>query len=292
MTGVTGFVGQLLLKRMDQQKVSSKIFCLTRKSIAPNRFQEFNLSLEGIVGDCSKKNTWSKFLEIVHPDIIIHIASIRHVPYILESLSGINKQPRLIVIGTTGVYSKYNQYSVEYRLIENQLRGYLKSYCLLRPTMIYGSHLDKNLHKLICFCDRYRFFPIFGSGQNLLQPVHADDLAQAILSVFFEPNIEGAYDLSGGSVVTFNELIKLVEKLLGKPVCTLRLPYHFGLCSATLLEKALGKRSPISHEQILRLQEDKAYSHAPAARYFGYAPRSLEVGLAQEIRILRSQGLI
>ncbi|MEC4869105.1 MAG: hypothetical protein SAJ11_23770, partial [Jaaginema sp. PMC 1078.18] len=179
-----------------------------------------------------------------------------------------------------------------YKHIENQLKQYSGSLCLLRPTMIYGSHLDKNLHKLIKFCDRYQFFPVFGSGQSLLQPVHADDLAQAIMSVFLNPKIEGAYDLSGGTVITFLELLALVEKLLGKTVHPLRVPYNLGLWSATLSEKILGTRSPVRREQILRLQEDKAYSHEVARRDFGYNPRSLEVGLTQEIEILRSEGII
>jgi nucleoside-diphosphate-sugar epimerase len=190
------------------------------------------------------------------------------------------------------VYSKYNEYSAEYKKAESYLQQYAGSYGLLRPTMIYGSPQDKNLHKLIKFCHRYGFFPIFGSGDNLLQPVHADDIAQMLLKVWECPNIKGAYDLSGGSIVSFRQLILLVEKLLGKSVRPLSFPLKFGIWSATLLENTLGKKSPVRREQILRLQEDKAYSHEEAKRDLGFTPRTLEVGLQQEIELMRSQGII
>jgi len=134
-------------------------------------------------------------------------------------------------------------------------------------------------HATIEFGSRYGFFTVFGSGDNLLQPVHADDLAQGILTALQRPHVQGAYDLSGASVVTFGELLTLVEKLLGKPVRQISLPLKLGIWSATILENILKKRSPIRREQILRLQEDKAYPHDAAQRDLDFFPRSLEVDL-------------
>lgn len=300
ITGGTGFTGELFLKRLLENEVHSNIFCLTRQGSFIQQAQEEKNSSFGklskkvqyIYGDSSLLQTWKSLLDALNPEVIIHIASIRHTPKILKLLNEKTYQPRLIVVGTTGVYSQYNHYSEHYRSIEKALEAYSGSYCLLRPTMIYGSHRDKNLHKLIRFCDRYGFFPVFGSGQCLLQPVHADDLAQALLSVFLNPKVEGAYNLSGGTVVTFLELLSLVEKLLGRPVRPLNIPYQLGVWSVTLSETLLGTHTPVRREQILRLQEDKAYSHEAASRTFSYAPRSLEAGLRQEIEILKAEGIL
>lgn len=291
-TGVTCLPGSLLLQKFSTASPGSEVLCLVRPTSDYRHIHESSLNINYLAGDSSDTSTWTRALLDYTPKTIVHIASIRHIPAILESISTSQQTPRLIIVGTTGVYSRYNEFSKIYKRIVAHLSEYRGSYCLLQPTMIYGSHRDKNLHKLIRFCDRYSFFPVFGSGKNLLQPVHADDLAQAILSVFLNPDIKGAYDLSGGTVVTFNELIELVSKLLGKPVRPLRLPYTAGLWSATLSEKILGQRSPVRREQILRLQEDKAYSHEAATQDFGYQPRSLEVGLRQEIEILRAERII
>lgn len=297
VTGASGFTGQLLLQNLAHQGVSPVITCLVRASNlrASNHVEvvkKQNLNIQLLYGDSSLLETWNSIQTEINPDTIVHIASIRHVPVILESLSKTPQKPRLIVVGTTGVYSEYNQYSATYKDIERELKQYTGSSCLLRPTMIYGSHRDKNLHKLIRFCNRYRLFPVFGPGETLLQPVHADDLAQALVSVLQNPKIQGAYNLSGGSVVTFRQLLTLVGQLLDQPVRQVSLPLPLGLGLAALLEAMLGRRSPVRREQILRLQEDKAFSHNAATQDFGYSPRTLEIGLAQEIEIMRQQGII
>ncbi len=292
ITGATGLTGSLLLSHLAKVSSQAEVICLVRPTSDRRFIENLNLNLSYFTGDSSTEQTWEQLLSQFAPATIVHIAQIRQIPAILSSLRKAGQNPRLIVIGTTGVYSKYNEYSKEYKVAEEQLAQYRGSYCLLRPTMIYGSPRDKNLHKLIKFCDHYSFFPVFGPGKNLLQPVHAEDLAQALLSVIQNPDIQGAYDLSGGSVVTFRELLALVGKLLGKPVRQISLPLNLGVWSATILESVLGKRSPVRREQILRLQEDKAYPHDAAQRDFDFSSRTLEVGLQQEVELMRSQGMI
>ncbi|MGL4502868.1 MAG: NAD-dependent epimerase/dehydratase family protein, partial [Planktothrix sp.] len=205
ITGATGFTGTLFMKHLANLQPNSSVNCLIRHTSNYDNINSTNLNINYIKGDSSNPKNWEEIFEKYTFSTIIQIVSIRHIPVILESLNKIGQSPRLIVIGTTGVYSKYNHYSGIYKDIENQLKQYQGSYCLLRPTMIYGSHRDKNLHKLIKFCDRYGFFPVFGAGDNLVQPVHAEDLAQALLTALQRPHIQGAYDLSGGTVVTFRE---------------------------------------------------------------------------------------
>ncbi|MEL6402023.1 MAG: NAD-dependent epimerase/dehydratase family protein [Cyanobacteria bacterium J06626_4] len=292
MTGATGLMGQMLVKKLRQSAPDTALTCITRSPTQHSVLQAVNPNLTFISGDTALLETWQYIFGQHAPDTLIHLVQLRQISTILTALEQVHSLPRLIVIGTTGVYSRYNVYSQEYKKAEVALSQYRGSSCLLRPTMIYGSHRDKNLHKLIKFCDRYGFFPVFGSGKCLLQPVHADDLARALLAVFLNPEIQGTYDLSGGTVVSFLELLALVEKLLGKSVRLLKIPYGLGVWSATIAERLLGTRSPIRKEQILRLQEDKAYSHAAATADFGYAPRSLEDGLTQEIALLRAEGIL
>jgi nucleoside-diphosphate-sugar epimerase len=292
LTGATGLMGQLLVQALGYEVPEQEIVCMTRSADHHGQLQALHPQLTFVMGDTAIARSWDAALAQYQPETIIHLVQLRQVPTLLASLQRAQLTPRLIIIGTTGVYSRYNQYSQEYREAEAVLQQYDGAYCLFRPTMIYGSPRDKNLHKLIRFCDRYGGFPVFGSGQSLLQPVHAGDLAQALLTAYLNPSITGAYDLSGGSVVSFLELLALVEKLLGKPIRPLKIPYNLGVWSATLLESVLGRRSPVRREQILRLQEDKAYSHDAATAAFGYQPRSLEAGLTEEVELLRASGLI
>ncbi len=292
MTGATGLQGVFFLEQLAKIAPQKKIYCLIQPTSNCSQIDNLNLNLNYIIGDSSTSNTWNNILENYTPQTIIHIASIRHIPEILQSLAKVKQNPRLIVIGTTGVYSQYNQYSSIYKSIESQLSNYGGEYCLLRPTMIYGSHRDKNLHKLIKFCDKYGFFFVFGDGKSLLQPVHAEDLAQVILTCLQKLNINGCYNISGESVVNFLELLEIVEKILEKPIYKLKIPLRLGVYSATILETILGKRSPVRKEQILRLREDKAYPHDSAQTDLDFYPRSLETGVDQEIEILKQEKII
>ncbi|MFM7449786.1 MAG: NAD-dependent epimerase/dehydratase family protein [Leptolyngbyaceae cyanobacterium] len=292
ITGATGLTGEYLFSLLASASVTDAITCLTRPTSNLSALRELNLAIKYIEGDSSSFESWHSILASYTPETIIHIASIRHLSVLLPSLQQAQQTPRLIVVGTTGVYSQYNQYSSVYQTLEQRLATYEGSYCLLRPTMIYGSHRDKNLHKLIRFCHRYGFFPMFGTGECLLQPIHAEDLATALFAVWQDPAIQGTYDLSGGSVVSFKQLLKLVERLINKPIRVLQLPLNIGIWLASLSEALLQTRSPIRQEQILRLQEDKAYSHDRAAQDFNFYPRPLEVGLSQEVTLLKQQGML
>lgn len=292
ITGATGLTGTLFLKRLAEIKPNAEVSCLVRETSDRHKIDHLNLKISYYIGNSKTAETWDQIFTQSNFEIIIHIVQLNQVPILLNSLKKAQQTPHLIIIGTTGIYSKYNRYSQEYKDAEKELLTYSGTYCLLRPTMIYGSPQDQNLHKLIKFCDRYKFFPIFGSGNTLLQPIHADDIAQTLVKAWQFPNIQGAYDLSGASIVNFRELLTIVSKLLAKPVYHLYFPLNIGITIATLLENILGDKSPVRREQILRLQEDKTYSHESAKNDLDFSPRTLEVGLQQEIELMRNQGII
>lgn len=285
-------MGTLFLEKLARTSPSTEISCLTRPTSNRAKLDQLNLSIQYLSGDSSKADTWERIFSKQDFGTIFHLVQLRQVPTLLNSLKQVGQTPRLVIIGTTGVYSKYNQYSAEYVTAETQLRDYPGHYCLLRPTMIYGSHRDKNIHKLIRFCHKYGFFPVFGSGENLLQPVHADDLAKTLLYLWKNPCITGTYDLSGKSIVSLQELLEIVSDVLNKPIRQLSLSLNFGVMLASLLENTLKSKSPIKVEQILRLQEDKAFPHKAAQKDLAFYPRTLEDGLREEVELLRTKKLI
>jgi hypothetical protein len=96
----------------------------------------------------------------------------------------------------------------------------------------------------------------------------------------------------GPMQLVFSHYLDSVAKVLGKLVTKISLPLNLGIWSATLAETLLERRSLVRREQILRLQENKAFSHAPATRDFDFSPRSLEEGLHQEVELMRQVGML
>jgi hypothetical protein len=54
--------------------------------------------------------------------------------------------------------------------------------------------------------------------------------------------------------------------------------------AAKLYNFLFRSRAIISVEQVLRMREDKAFSHESAAKDFGYGPLSFQEGIREEVQ--------
>ena len=154
--------------------------------------------------------------------------------------------------------------------------------------MIYGTPGDRNMIRLVRWLDRIPVLPVFGNGRSLQQPVHVSDVAWAVVEASMTPAAVGrSFNLSGATAVTYREVIQLTSLALGKRVHRLHLPS--GLIVACLqIVESLNIALPIKAEQILRLNENKAFSHEEASSVFGYDPMSFAQGIFSEVKLFRS----
>lgn len=283
VTGLTGNTGHAFLKHCPHKSIVT----VSRKR------QNFSSNIICEQGDLADEVFVESLFQRYEFSEIIHIANIRYTE-LLVSLAEKYHVPRIIAVHTTGIYSRYRTCNALYQEIEQRLYNQpLKhtSYVILRPTMIYGNERDHNMQKLIRFLNQSPVFPLFGDGQSLMQPVHVDDLAHAIYTIHQRPDIQNDhFDLSGGSILTYEAVVRFITQELHRRVQIVRMPFHAALSLIQLYN--LIPKPMIKTEQVLRLQEHKAYSHAKAARKFNYAPRSLEEGLREEVKILKQKGII
>lgn len=77
---------------------------------------------------------------------------------------------------------------------------------ILRPTMIYGYPGDRNLERLLGFVKRSPFIPIPAGGENLVQPVHRDDLVRGMFQAMTS-EVTGIFFASGPVSLPFKSLI-------------------------------------------------------------------------------------
>jgi nucleoside-diphosphate-sugar epimerase len=175
--------------------------------------------------------------------------------------------------------------------MEALLQGSELYWTVVRPSMIYGSELDHNMHKLLRFLDRWPAFPMFGSGA-LWQPVYYEDLAHGLFAILDRKEAAGqVYDLPGAQVLSYVELVRVAARALGREVHLVRVPtgpVRRVLEVAEMLRIPL----PIKSEQVLRLSEDKAYPYEKAKKELDYAPRTFEEGIALEAKRLREIGMV
>ena len=135
---------------------------------------------------------------------VLHIADIDFSEAIVKigTESGVEW---FICVHTTERYSKFSSTSAEFIKIEDGLLNKFSNLTILRPTMIYGSSSDRNMWKLLNYINSHKIFPVFGSGKNLMQPVHAKDLGDAYALVLNNKKITFGkqYNLSGKNEITY-----------------------------------------------------------------------------------------
>ncbi len=254
------------------------------------RASRLDPSLTDIVrGDAGEPRSLSRALRGM--DALVHVAGIEYAPALLEAMRR-TKVRRLVVVGTTSAHSAYEFRSGPKLRMERLVCESGLDYTIVRPSMVYGSELDKNMHHLLRFLDRSPVFMIFGSGENLWQPVYYQDCARGVYEALVRSGAVGqSYDLPGAEPLTYLDLVKTAAGSLGRKPYIVRLPLEpvrRTLAAAERLRLPL----PIKSDQVLRLREDKAYPYGKARRELGYTPLPFREGIALEVARLREIGMV
>ena len=189
---------------------------------------------------------------------------------------------RLVAVSSTSRLTKANspapgERAVAARLAEGEEAVIARceaagvAWTLLRPTLIYAEGEDRNVSRLAGLITRFGVLPLAGRGEGLRQPVHAADLACAVLQALDAPAaFDRTYALPGGETLSYRDMAVRIFEALGRPPRLLSLPpplWRLGLALASpVLPGATAAMGA-------RMSEDLAFDAGPAARDFGYAPR-------------------
>lgn len=193
--------------------------------------------------------------------------------------ASLHGQPRVIAMSSMSAQSKRESpdpseramistlLNAEQRLIAAcEQRG--MRWTLLRSTLIYGAGTDKSLAPIARAAMRWHAFPL-PQGRGLRQPVHADDLALAILAILDRP-------LSGDRIIAIGGGERLAAQAMfarvraGLPVWTLPVPIPRFVMA--LLTRLLPRRAAM----IRRLDADLIVDNADAVHVLAVHPRAFE----------------
>jgi nucleoside-diphosphate-sugar epimerase len=144
---------------------------------------------------------------------------------------------------------------------------------ILRPTLVYGCGLDENLTRLAAFVRRFGFLPVSRRAGGLRQPVHADDVARALVASL-EPRErrELVTPLCGGDTVDYRNMVRRIFTALDRSPRLLALP-PFLLIAALRIASALRLTGDFNPEMIRRQAVDLVFDDSEARRELGVRPR-------------------
>ncbi len=280
ITGATGFTGSHTVPVLLERGV--EVRCFVRKTSDITGLGDGSVELS--YGDLSDLTSLARALEGV--DALVNVASIGfgHAPGIVRTLEqvGVN---RAVFVSTTAIFTQIGAASKKIRIAaEKSIKESNLSYTIIRPTMIYGSSKDRNICRLIRFVNHYPAIPVFGDGNFLQQPIYVKDLAAAIVQALLaDTTVRKEYNVAGAEPMTFNQLIDTIGELLGKKIKKIHLPAVAILKVLGFFEN-IGMRFPISSEQVMRLNEDKAFDYSDAEKDFGFSSIPFQQGAKLEIK--------
>src|SRR5215213_9988781 len=286
LTGATGLLGGELLELLLAR--GHKTRCLLR----PDSFHASRLAgerVEILRGDVSREDDLYRALG--DTDALLHVAGIEYSPPVVRAArrAGVG---RILIVGSTSAHSAYAFRSSPKLRMEELVRASGLAWTIVRPSMIYGSERDRNVHRLLRFLDRSPVFPVFGPGTNLWQPVYHEDCARGVFEALERPASVGhAYDLPGAEPLTYLDLVKTSAEALGRSPRIVKLPLE-PVRRALVAAERLRLPLPIDSGQVTRLREDKAYPYERARQDLDYAPRPFSEGVAIEVERLRGLGMV
>jgi len=288
ITGITGRTGKVFLKKISDNChlfKNTKIRTIVRSTSNINALKDCKLPLDVIEGNLRNLNFLKESFKNVKT--VLHIAGIDKSLNVIKAAIEANVD-WVILVHTTGIYSKYKSASSEYINIEKEIEQLTKTkklkVTILRPTMIYGSMFDQNISIFIKMVDRLKIFPVVSKGEFLLQPVHFEDLADAYFKVLVNERITKGknYILSGKSPILLIDILREIEVLLSKKNYYISVPFALAYIFSILIFYVTFKKVDY-REKVQRLVENRSYPSAEAITDFGYSPREFSVGIKSEV---------
>jgi len=260
--GASSQIGHFLLPRLRAQ--GEEIIALSRK---PRPAQ---VGVQWLQGDLSEQVS-----AVAQPSAVISFGPLASFARWLSS-AGLASTTRIIATSSMSAESKQASDVAAERELSQTLRdgeAAVAAACerqgmtwtIFRPTLIYGAGIDKSLSPIARRASRLHVFPL-PAGRGLRQPVHADDIAAAVVAALEQPATGGKIlPLGGGERLTAGEMFARVRASLATPTLPVPIP-------AVLLRA--GRRAvPRLRGPLTRLEADLIADNSELQRLLGIAPR-------------------
>ena len=160
---------------------------------------------------------------------------------------------------------------------ERAIRESGLSYTIFRPSLVYGAG-DRVMNMLVNALSISPVMPVPGTGQQKVQPVLVDDVAACVALALGGRGRNGAFDVGGPALMTFDDLIRLVMEITGRRRLIIHVPeavMRLAGAAAEMLPVALFSRDAASF-----LLADNAGDIKPLVGEFGIKLTPAREGLA------------
>jgi len=197
---------------------------------------------------------------------------------VLEAMrrAQLDRPPLAVALSSARYHSRFDSDGTRTAIhqAEERLRAMDCAVVVLRPTMIWGGGRDLNVTRLAKTVAKRRILALPGGGRGLVQPVHAEDVAVAMLAAAASggqlATLGGgfaAFDLGGGEQLSFVELAGLLASQQGRvPPRCIAIPGGLALAAARFAEVLRLAPRGVLRDAVGRLLEDRTVDNEPLLR--------------------------
>jgi len=144
--------------------------------------------------------------------------------------------------------------------VEQALTSLGRSYCILRPTVLFGRE-DILINNIAWGLRWFPVFGVFGAGDYQLQPIHVDDLAATAAAKVSATDNE-VLNAIGPETFTYRELVSMIARTLHLRRLIVGVPPALGYWTCRALGALVGD-VVITREEIQGLMENRLCVNAP-----------------------------
>jgi uncharacterized protein YbjT (DUF2867 family) len=112
------------------------------------------------------------------------------------------------------------------------------SYTIVRPTVIFGDE-DILLNNIAWFVRRFAVFGIPGDGRYRIRPIYVEDMAR-LMADAVDVRGNAVIDAVGPETYTFEELVRLIARSIGRSVRFVHVPASFAYLATLVAGWFLG----------------------------------------------------
>jgi uncharacterized protein YbjT (DUF2867 family) len=276
ITGGTGFVGPRIVHRL--RAGDRPVRCLVRD---PDRAETLAAwGCELAQGDVTDPDSIRRAVEGC--DAVVHlVAIIQGKPEQFERImvqgtrnivdaakaAGIRRFVLMSALGTSEETKDLSLYFSSKWQMEQAVKGSGVEHVIFRPSFVFGKGGGalKTFQRLVRLSP---VIPLFGAGDQRVQPIWIDDVAEYYAAAIDRPEAANrTFELGGPEIVTYEELYDRIKRVLGKRRAKIHLPFGVMRVNAAILE-ALPGPSPLTRDQLKMLAVDNVVSNTDAQETF------------------------
>ena len=235
VTGGAGLVGQNLVALLRRSEFG-QISVIDKQANNLSVLRRLHPEVQAIQADLSQPGEWEPVVASASHLVLSHaqIGGTDRAEFERNNLESTRRvldaaqatKPYIVHLSSSVVNSMAEDFYTDTKEAQEQMvaaSGF--TYCILRPTLMFGWFDRKHMGWLSRFMRRTPVFPIPGSGRYMRQPLYVQDFCRIIEACLAAMPVNVDYNISGLERIDYIDLMKALRKACGARTAIIKIPY-------------------------------------------------------------------